>query len=233
MQSHIGFESAVGMDCWTLTRSLLADNSPYFETGVRVSYTSKSERWYFAGLYLNGWQRIQRPDANNTPAFGTQLTYRPSKKLTFNWSSFAGSDKPDSARQMRYFNNLYAIWQPTAKLGLTLDFDYGVEQRSKESSQYNEWYGAAGIMRYQASDSWSVGARAEYYYDPAQIIVNTGYLYGLKCSGYSLNLDYQVLRNALLRLEGKLLSNEDNLFENAGKPVNSNTLFAVALAVSL
>jgi len=27
--SHIGFESAVGAKCWTMTRSILADNSPY------------------------------------------------------------------------------------------------------------------------------------------------------------------------------------------------------------
>lgn len=30
---HIGFESAVGKNCRTLTRSLSAGNSPYFETG--------------------------------------------------------------------------------------------------------------------------------------------------------------------------------------------------------
>ena len=28
LPSHIGFESAIGKDCWTLTRSLLAENTP-------------------------------------------------------------------------------------------------------------------------------------------------------------------------------------------------------------
>ena len=40
MPSHIGFESAVSADCWTLTRSILAENSPYYETGLKISYTS-------------------------------------------------------------------------------------------------------------------------------------------------------------------------------------------------
>jgi hypothetical protein len=41
--SHIGFESAIAKDCWNLTRSILADNSPYYESGVKVSYTSDDE----------------------------------------------------------------------------------------------------------------------------------------------------------------------------------------------
>ncbi len=44
MPSHIGFESAIGKDCVNLTRSLLADNSPYYETGVKLGYTSPSEK---------------------------------------------------------------------------------------------------------------------------------------------------------------------------------------------
>ncbi len=41
--SHIGFESAISKDCQTLTRSILAENSPYYEAGVKSSYTSKNE----------------------------------------------------------------------------------------------------------------------------------------------------------------------------------------------
>ncbi len=37
--SHIGFETAIGPSNWTLTRSILAENSPYYESGAKVSYT--------------------------------------------------------------------------------------------------------------------------------------------------------------------------------------------------
>ncbi|GAB4125683.1 MAG: hypothetical protein OHK0045_10190 [Raineya sp.] len=40
--SHIGFESAISKNCWTLTRSLLADNTPYYEAGIKATYTSLS-----------------------------------------------------------------------------------------------------------------------------------------------------------------------------------------------
>ena len=47
--SHIGFESAIGKDCWNLTRSLLAENSPYYESGVKISYNSNNEKWMLRG----------------------------------------------------------------------------------------------------------------------------------------------------------------------------------------
>src|SRR6478736_3247043 len=56
--SHIGFESAVNKDCWNLTRSILADNSPYYEAGAKISYTTDNERWFLSAMILNGWQRI-------------------------------------------------------------------------------------------------------------------------------------------------------------------------------
>src|SRR5215510_14432049 len=38
--SHIGFESAQSSTCWTLTRSMVADNTPYYESGAKLTYTS-------------------------------------------------------------------------------------------------------------------------------------------------------------------------------------------------
>ena len=58
LPSHIGFESAVGADCATLTRSLLAENTPYFESGAKLTYTSKSEKLFISVLYLNGWHKL-------------------------------------------------------------------------------------------------------------------------------------------------------------------------------
>ena len=69
MPSHIGFESAISADCWTLTRSILAENSPYYETGIKLNYGSKNEKFNFNFLVLNGWQKIQKPIAIQKPSF--------------------------------------------------------------------------------------------------------------------------------------------------------------------
>ena len=113
MPSHIGFESAIGKDCWNLTRSILADNSPYFESGVKLGYTSKNEKLYLSAMYLNGWQRIQRIANNQTPAFGTQFTFKPNSTTVLNWSTFVGNEQNDSFKKWRYFNNFYGQFQFT------------------------------------------------------------------------------------------------------------------------
>jgi hypothetical protein len=103
MPSHIGFESVISADCWTLTRSLLAENSPYYEAGIKLSYTSKNEKLYLSALYLNGWQKIRKPNDSQKPSFGTQINYKLSKKIMFNYSTFLGTDKPDRINAFRNF----------------------------------------------------------------------------------------------------------------------------------
>lgn len=231
--SHLGFESAVGKDNWTLTRSLFADNSPYFETGAKISYTSESGKWFLSGLLLNGWQRIQRVDGNSTPAFGHQLVFKPNEKLTINSSSFIGNDKPDSIRQMRYFHNLYAVYQINKKFGLTAGFDIGAEQKTKESDQYNVWYTPVLIAKYNATDKLSFTARGEYYQDEKGVIISTGTENGFKTFGYSFNADYQIFPNLVWRTEIRNLNSKDAIFMNRTDEFNKNSLTATtALAIS-
>lgn len=231
--SHLGFESAVGKDNWTLTRSLFADNSPYFETGAKISYTSESGKWFVSGLVLNGWQRIQRVDGNSTPAFGHQLVFKPNEKLTINSSSFIGNDKPDSIRQMRYFHNLYAVYQINKKFGLTAGFDIGAEQKAKGSDQYNVWYTPVLIAKYNATDKLSFTARGEYYQDEKGVIISTGTENGFKTFGYSFNADYQIFPNLIWRTEIRNLSSKDAIFMNRTDEFNKNSLTATtALAIS-
>ncbi|WP_286857892.1 MULTISPECIES: porin [Sphingobacterium] len=231
--SHLGFESAIGKDNWTLTRSLFADNSPYFETGAKISYTSASGKLFLSGLVLNGWQRIQRVDGNSLPAFGHQLVYKPTDNLTINSGSFIGSDKADSVRQMRYFHNLYAIYQLNRQFGFTVGFDIGAEQKEKGSGSYNVWYTPVLIARYIGSDKFSLTARGEYYQDKKGVIISTEAKNGFQTLGYSLNADYSILPNVLWRMELRNLTNKDAIFlDRKNNLVKNSTTAVMALAVS-
>lgn len=230
--SHIGFESAVGAVCWNTTRSMLADNSPYFESGAKLSYTSEDERWFVSGLILNGWQRIQRIDGNNTPAFGHQLTFSPTSKITLNSSSFIGSDTPDSLRQMRYFHNFYGQFELTERLGMIVGFDIGAQQQAKNSKSYDFWYSPVVIAHYQVSDKLALAARAEYYADPSEVIISTGTPNGFKTFGYSVNADLALAENVLWRIEARSLKSEDRIFDDNGAPSGKNTLLGTSLSVA-
>ena len=230
--SHVGFESAISKDCWTLTRSILADNSPYFESGAKLTYTSNNNKWVASGLVLNGWQRIKRVDANSLMSYGTQLQYKPNTTTTFNYSTFIGTDKPDSARLWRYFHNVYGIFNVTSKFGITAGFDIGSEQRTKRSSDFNTWYSPVLILKYAVSPKFAIAARGEYYSDKKGVIIASGTPNGFQTAGYSLNLDYAPIPNAVIRLEARSLKSKDDVFTKGSDVTNNNTFITSSIAVS-
>ena len=229
--SHIGFESAISKDCWTLTRSLMADNTPYYETGAKIGYTSDNGKWFLSGLVLNGWQQIRRADGNTRLALGTQITFKPTSNVTLNSSSYLGS-RPDNSNRTRFFHNLYGTFQLTEKLGLIADFDYGMDQRQPNSSNYDSWTSWAAIVRYQFSSKVGVAGRVENYTDKKGLVIATTTPNGFQTTGYSFNLDYAPISNAVWRIEARSLNSKDAVFEKKGKAVDTNFVLTTSLAIS-
>lgn len=230
MPSHLGFESAISMDNMTLTRSLSAENSPYFLTGAKLTY-SPNQRWEIAALMVNGWQRIQRLEGNSLPSFGTQVNYHPSEKVTLNWSTFIGTDDPDTSRRMRYFNNFYGLFKITDKLDLIAGFDIGIQQESKDSNAYDVWYSPTIIGQYQINERWKSSLRAEYYQDETGIIIPTTTANGFKTAGISWNLDYTPTQNLVCRIEGRWLNSQDQVFLTANASSQNNFIIATSIAI--
>lgn len=230
--SHIGFESAISKDCYSLTRSMLAENSPYYETGMKVTFISQDSKWLVSGLVLNGWQHIQRPDGNNTPAFGAQFTFTPNEKITLNYSNFFGNDKPDEVKQSRCLHNVYSIFHVTDKFHATAGFDFGREQKEPGSSEYNHWYSPVLIAQFILNDKWSVTGRGEFYSDPEGVIIVTDTENGFQTLGYSLNVDYHITENAAWRIEGRFFNSKDAVFTKNNQVLNTNACLTTSLAVS-
>lgn len=230
--SHIGFESAISKDCWVLTRSILADNSPYYEAGAKLSYGTDNGKWLFSVLALNGWQRITKVDGNSLMSWGTQIQFKPSDKVLLNYSTFIGTDKPDSARLMRYYHNIYGVFNLGDKLGLTLGFDIGMEEKSPSDGGTNTWYAPIGILKYSFNEKWAIAGRLEYYNDKNGVIISTGTPNGFQTIGYSINLDYAAAKNVLLRLEARNLSSRDEVFVKQSQAVKSDASVAGSIAVS-
>ncbi|MFN0035346.1 MAG: porin [Saprospiraceae bacterium] len=230
LPSHIGFESAHTPSCRVLTRSLVAENSPYFETGVRLTY-QPNDAWTLAALYLNGWQRVARPAGISFPAFGTQIVWKPSSEVTLNYSTYLGSEKPDTNRLIRQYHNVYGIFV-SGDWEFTAGFDFGAEQIRKGASDLNTWYTPVLIARYQTSPRTALALRGEYFEDEAGVIVATGTPNGFKTLGLSLNFDYKVSDNALWRIEGRLLSSEDEIFVTDDALSKNRPYLTTSLAIS-
>nr|MBI1229828.1 outer membrane beta-barrel protein [Cytophagales bacterium] len=225
MPSHIGFESAIGADCWHLSRSLLAENSPYFLTGARLTYplTEKIE----AVLWLtNGWQNIQRQRGKQGLGTGLGVVYRPSEKLLFNYANYLGNEGTHPIRMYRFFNNFF-IQKYSNLLNVTLGADYGIEHRFFRNG-FNHWYGITLSLQKEITDQLTVAGRGEYYSDSNAVILESG----MRVSGFSVNLDYQLTESLVARIEGRQFISPEPIFEQPSGWMNrGNLAFNTALAV--
>ena len=228
--SHIGFESAIGADCFTLTRSIAGDNSPYYESGARLNYKSKNTKWDWSFLLLNGWQRIQRLNYNTMPSLGTQITYT-ANTLTFNSSNYFGNEGTDAFPIWRYFHNLYMIKKISPKNTLIVGLDAGFQNNPiKSTSIY--WYTPQLVYRYNLSKKFDIAARLEHYYDKDAAIITPLIKAEFKMIGASINLDCKIMDNVLFRLEFKQLNNSDPIFTSQqAKLTRYNSSIAGAFTV--
>jgi hypothetical protein len=55
--SHIGFEGFEAKDKWSLTNSLSAENTPYYETGAKISHTSNDRKWFLSAFAGSNMKR--------------------------------------------------------------------------------------------------------------------------------------------------------------------------------
>jgi len=235
LPSHIGFESAIGKDCWNLTRSILADNSPYFESGLKLGYTSKNDSFNFNLLVLNGWQKIGFNNSVPSFALGTQINYKKNNRTTLNWSTFLGHTGTDSLKRLRCFNNFYTQYQLNKKLGFIFGLDYGIQQKKDNLNNMNGikvWYAPIVIAQLRLNEKIKVATRFEYYVDKQQVIILTPNNMAFQTYGTSLNFDFQISQSTSWRLEARTLYSQEALFLKHLKPTNSNYFITSSLSVA-
>ncbi|GAB3222257.1 porin [Algoriphagus aestuariicola] len=231
LPSHIGFESAIGTANLNLTRSILADNSPYYESGLRLSYSSPNQKWYLAALALNGWQRIQRVEGNSLMSFGTQATFT-SGNFLINSSTFIGTDSPDTERKMRYFHNLYSQISLTPRWKVILGLDMGMQQSEPMGSDYDTWISPVLIAQVQMNDKISLAGRLEQYTDRDGVIISTESPEGFQTLSASLNLDWKLSENLMWRTEYRYFAGDDAYFPAENQNSDQMNLFTTSFAIN-
>lgn len=229
LPSHIGFESAIGKENWNLSRSLLAENSPYYETGIKLSYTSKNQKWLMAGLLTNGWQRIYRNDGNNFPALGHQITYSPTSFFQITSSSYLGFEKINTSIENRFFHHLHSKINFHPKWALTTGFDIGLQSKQ---NLWNTWYAAILMAQWKPIAQLHLSARVEYFNDENAVLVSLNDEQEFEVLGYSFNLDYQIIPIVLWRLEGRSFYSSEDIFKFQNEEDHFNYFLTTAICVS-
>ncbi len=227
-------ETAISKDHLMYTRSLAPEFTPYYLAGVKLSATL-NKKWNAYLYVVNGWQQIQ--DNNNPLSVGTQIEYRPNDYVLLNWDTYIGSEYSQAAPEFRtrYFTDLYLIYKPRGKCSLTSCVYAGRQDKKNASGQESRvyWGQANIIVNYQFTSRSSLSARAEYFSDPASVmIVPVTGIQGFDVFSASLGYKLKITENAFFRLENRFFVSEKALYpDKSGKAMKQNSLLIGSLAV--
>jgi hypothetical protein len=205
--SHIGQESWISRDNPTYSRSLIADYSPYYETGVKLTWSATPRLTAQLNL-VNGWQNIS--ETNTDKAVGLRLDYAVSSHLALGYSNFIGNEMLDTVpSRLRLFNEGFALIT-AGNTSLWLTADVGRQQRA--GGGWSTWYGGAAIGRVKVTPTVAIAGRVERYSDPDGVIVSTGTPNAFRVSGASANLDVTLAGSAVWRIELRGFQARDPIF---------------------
>lgn len=226
--SSFGSENWTSRDNWTYTRSMVAENSPYYESGVKATW-QVSRRLALQMHLINGWQNVS--ENNSDKALGFRVDYVPSARMSLSYDAFLGNEAFDSAGTSN------RIWQEaivTTGVGRQFQIrgtiDYGVQERT--SSGADSWWGYSLIGRYSISRTIHAAARMERYADKDQIIVRTNLPYGFCATGWSLNTDFEPVPHLLARVEFRQLDGRKPLFPGTRRVFRRDRLAVASVALS-
>lgn len=222
-------ENAVARDQLLYTRSIGAEYSPYYLTGLRGSFpVSKTVRGL---LYLlNGWQVIENSKAS--PSYGASLEWRPGERFLLNGSLYVGSERSAGQPQHRgrYFADLYAVWTPHSRFVLSADV-YAGRQRLSDSINRKyplTWYQGQVNGRWQFLKTQYLSVRAEYFRDAhAVLVVPVTGGERFDCAAVSLGYRLDVADNVSFHAEGRSFRSANPIFYGEASATSRNDFLLI------
>jgi hypothetical protein len=223
--SHIGMEAFQTRDNWNYTRSWLGELSPYYQTGLKLSYPF-SGRWSAQLHLLNGWQVIS--DNNRGKSVGAQIAYG-ADKLSVSLNGIVGPELAND--DIRALVDVVATWKATASLSLGTSLDLAREDRPAGLDA--GWQGVGLYARF-APPAWrtAVAVRGEYYDDADGAI--SGVAQTLR--ELTLTLEHRPVPRLILKLEGRYDRSSADVFGTRetgvdGQPLRTRDQLLVVLGV--
>lgn len=195
--SYIGFENPITTENTMLTRSIVADNTPYYFSGIRGQYRSKGDRYEVLGFVLNGWQRIAWNKEQAKPSYGLSVKRMFTPKASLSYGVFYGTVYPDSLKMNRLYQQVIGsvvkeTWTYFASV------DVGIEK--------GYLWGAAQITaQWRFHDAWAFSQRIETFVDPHNRCVNVGATTPSQFGAVALCLEHKMSDALSLRLEPKCI----------------------------
>lgn len=207
-------ENPVSKDQIMYSRSLSAENSPYYLSGMKLTIPLR-KNLHFYTYFINGWQQIQ--DNNEQLALGTQLEWQLGKNHIINWNTYIGNEESPLQPKFdtRFFSDLYWIgkfgkkWDASACLYAgsqrysTYRYDSLISPPDYATYRNYTWWNANLQLKYAFTTKISLSGRVEWFNDENNIFQTPWYRAekGYRNGSFGFCLNRRVENNAMLRLE--------------------------------
>jgi len=230
--SNAGLEGWLSRDNATYTRSLVADYSPYYSSGVRATWQATPSLTVRADL-VNGWQNAS--ESNEDKAVGARLDYAFGQTAILSWYGLAGNEP---GARLRLFNGVGVKLRLPHELQFLAQADIGRQEAADSAGRAiapRTWAGAMATLQWAMTPRTALVARTEWYADEHQVLVSTGTTNPLRATGASFGLDRQLSRVLAWRTEVRALVNRDPVFADrrtATGLARNNVVAVTALALS-
>jgi hypothetical protein len=226
--SYVGLEGWISRDNPTYTRSLIADYTPYYLSGTKLTWQAGPT--VTAQLHvMNGWQNVS--ETNGDKAVGTRIDWTPHPTVLLGWATFMGNEQPDSLpSRVRVLSQFLGRWTPP---GWELSGVVDVGRQRRPGGGTDRWTGSTLIARRSLAPGVKVVGRAEHLFDGRQVLVSTGTPGGFRTTGASLGLDVAPEPRVLWRTEVRTFRSGEALWPRAGRPGASRTGLMAVMSVAL
>ena len=224
------FATWIGAELWesvdnpNFSRSLLYQNAiPFTHTGLAMSYPLL-DSLTVTGYLVNGWDTFV--DNNDSKTLGYQFNWAIAENTNFIVNGSHGPEQdegvPGADNNWRHFWDLILALKPLEKTAVNLNFDFGTEDRGANdvfgpgapglfNYKTGKWWGIAGIINQDITDSFGLALRAEYFddRDGARLFVDN-----LDIWEITLTANIKIRENLLVRPEIRYDEASEDIFND-------------------
>jgi hypothetical protein len=176
MPSLVGRESFISTENWSYTRSFIADATPFYVGGARIT-ARVSPTFLLGATVFNGWQTYRA--GTQSPHGQLFTTWRPSDAFSIDATVLVGPTQLDS-HVIRTFADVVLTWNPHPRVGVALEGwaarENGYEALIDATTRKKDPWAYGGVLsaRWKFGDTVWVAGRAEALRDDGGFITGTG-----------------------------------------------------------
>ncbi len=237
MGAPFSYENAISKNQLVYSRSLAAEGSPYYVTGVKL--TAPLAKNFTGALYVvNGWQQIT--DVNNQKSLIGHLEFHP-ENVSMNLSAYYGNEQNivNTSFRERFLADFNIVYKESKSVPFSFSMGgyYGSQAIlvSPSNTQNFDWWQANLALKYTFNNKIAISGRFEHFNDEDEIIyTSTVVSPNFNMSSVTLGGSYAITDDALFRLEARGFLGENNAFTTSNNGSDrTSAIVWTSLAVNI